>query len=310
MSVVAIVPTASSFYSCDCGSRVFFETLGPPWRTHSCYPGEDLYAPRRPSTSFVPRRSDWCVCRARRGRSSHATWFAGQLLLPSTTPFAGSTRSGPGERRSWARCGRCWKSPTCTRCSATRTLPWAGRFWGKLASGPMGKVTVHAPPETRGDHIREIYTAWVPVQRVRGSEVVRGAAVEAELEAVVVPDRPRCVVLLSARGPVSRALRQRRATGTAARRRVALGPVQAESGRPAERSPQHLRLRQRRTGHGQGRRPLRGNRRRRDLRRDAHRRRPAQDACADARRREHPAASGNASGRNDDRRLSRGRGSG
>ena len=44
MSVVAIVPTASSFYSCDCGSRVFFETLGPPWRTHSCYPGEDLYA--------------------------------------------------------------------------------------------------------------------------------------------------------------------------------------------------------------------------------------------------------------------------
>ncbi len=122
--------------------------------------------------------------------------------------------------------------------------------------------------------------------------------------------RPRRrVVLPSARGPVSRALRQGRASGTAARRRIALGRVQAEPGRPAERSPQHLRLRQRRTGHGQGRSHLRRNRRRRDLRRDAHRRRPAQDACADARRREHPAASGNASGRNDDRRLSRGRGS-
>lgn len=177
------------FYSCDCGSRVFFETLGPPWRTHSCYPGEDLYAPSRPNTSFVPRRE-----RLARVPSTKGPFIAHGLVRRATAspvdhpirridPEPSRRATIVGEVREVLEESNVYKA---LRYS---DAPMGRAILGKLASGPMGKVTVHAPPETRGHHIRESYTAWVPAQRVRGSEVVRGAAVEAELEAVVVPDR-------------------------------------------------------------------------------------------------------------------------
>lgn len=61
---------------------------------------------------------------------------------------------------------------------------------GKLGAQRVGKITVHAPPERPGDHVRESYSAWVPSSRIRDSAIGRGAAVAAEVEGVAVPGRP------------------------------------------------------------------------------------------------------------------------
>ena len=42
------------FFSCDCGSRVLFDELGPPWPIHDCRTQSGNTAPYSPSTTAVP----------------------------------------------------------------------------------------------------------------------------------------------------------------------------------------------------------------------------------------------------------------
>lgn len=183
------------FFSCRCGCAVFFDRLGQPWPIHGCrpcYSEHDPYAPEKPSTSFVPLR---------------------ERLVPVTNPFKGpfpgieadvvrrgtakvddhpilridpeprSRRMIVGEVRELTPAANVFKA---YRYSAA---PMGRAMLGKLGAQRMGKITVHAPPEQSGDHVRESYSAWVPSSRIRDSMVARGAAVAAEVEGVSVPDR-------------------------------------------------------------------------------------------------------------------------
>lgn len=183
------------FFSCNCGSAVFFDQLGPPWPIHGCrlyHSEDDPYAPEKPNTSFLPLR---------------------ERLVPVTNPFKGpfpgieadvvrratakvddhpilridpepkSRRMIVGEVRELTPAANVFKA------YRYNNAPMGRAMLGKLGAQRVGKITVHAPPEKRGNHVRESYSAWVPSSRIQDSRVARGAAVVAEVEGVSVPDR-------------------------------------------------------------------------------------------------------------------------
>ena len=180
------------FFSCNCGSAVFFDQLGPPWPIHPCHPEDDPYAPEKPNTSFVPLR---------------------ERLVPVSNPFKGPFPGIEADvvRRATAKVDdhpilRIDPEPKSRRIivGEVRELTLAANVFkayrysdalmgramlGKLGAQPVGKITVHAPPAEPGDHVRESYNAWIPSSRIRDSRVARGAAVVAEVEGVPVPDR-------------------------------------------------------------------------------------------------------------------------
>lgn len=183
------------FFSCSCGSRVFFDELGDPWPIHDCDTswtrsfvrfrddrgaitveiGEGLTISRPPDGFSV---DDSLIQRARRSRQQ-----------PQRDPIEAVLPQRHGEVRSIVGILRELDKRANLRSSLD--LPdtgITGAFLGPISGQRAGRVTIHTPPQQEGAPIGS-YTAWVPSDLLNVPHNTRGVMVSAELSALIIPGR-------------------------------------------------------------------------------------------------------------------------
>ena len=176
------------FFSCDCGSRVFFDDLGGSWPRHDC---DTSWA-----TSLVRTTDSTGTITVRLGPNVTATRpgdFSGidpSLIARARTkrerpdpivrvdPKKGSTKCVLGVLRELQRRANPFKA---FRLPDT-VMAW--QFLDIIGQQPVGKITVHAQSETTDQ--QESFTAWIPANWIKDQRIVRGIAVFIELVGIRV----------------------------------------------------------------------------------------------------------------------------
>lgn len=178
------------FFSCDCGSRVFFDQLGPPWPTHDCDTSwtrglkrsvgpsgaltvqiSDGVAVTRLPDSF--RVEDSIVSRAKRRRGDN--WGD---PIRSVDAARGAKRWAVGLLRELARTAKPIKALGFPDTAMGRAM------LGPIGKQPVGRITVHIPPVDDGPI--ESITAWIPAELVRAPRIERHVSVSVRAESVSV----------------------------------------------------------------------------------------------------------------------------
>ena len=176
------------YFSCDCGSRVFFDDLGGSWPRHDCDTswanslvrtidstgaitvrlGPNVKATRPGDFSGI---DESLVARARAKRERPDP-------IVKIYPKKGSKRHVLGVLRELQR-----KANPLKAFRLPDTV-MARQFLGVIGKQPVGKITVHMQSETSDQ--QESFTAWIPARWVEDQRIVRGIAVIAELVGVRV----------------------------------------------------------------------------------------------------------------------------
>lgn len=179
------------FFSCDCGSAVFFDHLGPPWPVHPCGgEDDDPYAPPKPNTSFVPLKDRLVPVRNR--LKGPFTGIEEDLVQRATAkaedqPIVAIHAEGKSRRTIVGVVRELRLEVDPLKAFGLPDTDMGRKMLHVLAKMAMGRITVHAPASTRGEHLRESFTAWVASSLIRASGVVRGVSVALMLEGVSVP---------------------------------------------------------------------------------------------------------------------------
>ena len=188
------------YFSCDCGSRVFFDDLGGSWPRHDCdtswanslvrtIDSTGRIAVRLSPNVTATRSGDFsgideslaARARAKRERPDpivRIDFTPSALEMPSSIPKKGSKKHVLGVLRELQR-----KANPLKAFRLPDTV-MARQFLGVLGQQPVGKITVHMQSETSDQ--QESFTAWVPANWIEDQRIVRGIAVCAELVGVHV----------------------------------------------------------------------------------------------------------------------------
>lgn len=175
------------FFSCNCGSKVFFESLGDPWPVHDCDASWERELVRRVApdgslrvdvaegvTAVSP--SEWSIEELPDlgGEVSRASW---SHPIVAMDPPPGCSEEVTGIVRGVVT----WVDPY-RKLRVPQTTVGAAAL-GPLSGQPVGRLTVHAPsPEE--DDLLESFTAWIP--SVMLADLRQAITVTAVLEAVEV----------------------------------------------------------------------------------------------------------------------------
>ncbi len=179
------------FFSCDCGSRVRFDKLGPPWPIHDCDASwarglrrrtdpngritvrlsEYVTATRRPDFAGIDPQ---IVRRARRMRDEPPA-------IVRKEPAAGSRRDVLGTLREIYRQRDPLKAFDLPDTGMARGM------LGPLGKQPIGQITVHAPRAESAQ--QDSYTAFVPAALIADRRLRRGLGVLAHVEGIAVGSR-------------------------------------------------------------------------------------------------------------------------
>ena len=177
------------FFKCNCGCKVFFDSLGTPWPIHDCDSswGRSLKRQRDESGGVTVQIAPG-VTAYRSGSISPAVVTRTKQRGSKPDPIV-SVRpddSGPTkimgivrELRTTVDVIQALKLPASSFTSA---------FLGPLGKGQWGRVTIHVPGH---DDVLHSYTVWArreALTRVRHS---RGITVAASLQVQTVPGRER-----------------------------------------------------------------------------------------------------------------------
>lgn len=189
------------FFSCTCGSRVFFDELGWPWPEHDCaLSGSDrLWAQGRPRTKLTGGGVDVeisdGVTAIRREERRDRSWNIDPEVaaaakrearsrernsIESVPPGADWTVEITGIVRELDR-----RVDVYRRLRLPKTA-LSGGFLGDLGSGRWGRMTVHVLKS-----VTYSYTAWVPGSLVLPGRLEIGATVSAVLRRVDVAGKAR-----------------------------------------------------------------------------------------------------------------------
>lgn len=176
------------FFSCDCGSRVFFDDLGGSWPRHDCDTswanslarttdatgritvrlGPNVTAIR---PSDFPGIDETLVARAKAKREQSDP-------IVRIDPEKGSERHVLGVLRELHRSANPLKA---FRLPDT-VMAW--KFLDIIGQQPVGKITVHAEAEASDQ--QESFTAWIPASWVHDLRIKRGIAVFVQLVGIRV----------------------------------------------------------------------------------------------------------------------------
>ena len=189
------------FFSCTCGSRVFFDELGWPWLEHDCaFSGSDRqWARGRPGTKLagggVRVEISDRVTAIRRGERKARSWNIHPDVAAAAKREARSRESKPIES---VPPGGDWtvevtgvireldrRVDVYRRLRLPRTALSAG-FLGDLGTGEWGRITIHVLQS-----VTYSYTAWVPASLVPAGGLEIGATVSIALRRVDVARKAR-----------------------------------------------------------------------------------------------------------------------
>jgi hypothetical protein len=176
---------------CNCGSKVFFDSLGDPWPRHDCHTSWARALPRttsargttvqlsphvsitRPSATFRAESVDRSVARGERRKRE---------AIAAINPVGGSVKEVVGVLRELTRSLGVIRALKLEDTSMTHAL------LGPLGGQPMGRITIHQSSEPG---YFESFTCWIPSELVEDPRLKRGLTVVAVLEALALPDGRR-----------------------------------------------------------------------------------------------------------------------
>ncbi len=183
------------FFSCTCGSAVFFDELGWPWPEHDCGFSRSDYrwARGRPRTNFdggVRVEISEGVTATRPAKERRRRWNIDPAVADKVKREARSREHHPIES---VPPGADWmvkvtgvirevdsQVDVYRRLNLPRT-PINKGFLGELGSGRWGRMTIHVL-----ESVAYSYTAWIPVSLLPAGGVRLGVAASAELQRVDV----------------------------------------------------------------------------------------------------------------------------
>ena len=178
------------FFMCNCGCKVFFDDLGPPWPDHDC---DTSWTRRLKRTTdetgriTVELSEGITVIRTPESFGIEEGVISGARIshknqapepIVKIEPKKGTRKSYVGILREISRQVR----PLEFYELDDTTMAIA--MLGPIGAQDMGRITVHVPAPT-GEF--ESFTLWIPSDLLRDPRIVRGITVSLALESVEIP---------------------------------------------------------------------------------------------------------------------------
>jgi len=179
------------FFSCDCGSKVFFEELGPPWPQHDCRKGGRSAVARTVDAEGVVTTAHFAHGVTVIELSPSFGIEPGRLPLPrrrqvrpdpieAMLPCRGAEEEVIGVVREVRHKVDVFQSLRVPDTSVARAM------LGPIGRQVVGRLTVHAPSPEEPD-LLESFTAWAPEAML--DDLRRGLTVLVDLQAVQLPSQ-------------------------------------------------------------------------------------------------------------------------
>jgi len=185
------------FFSCSCGSKVFFDDLGTPWPIHLCdtswtrslkrttSPDGKTVVELFPGTTVTRLPEDFAVDESVIAFAvSLKEWSAPIVAIqPSgeVEPVFGVLRELIPRRDAM----KVYRLPDTAVSRA---------ILGPLASGEWGQITIHSPQSD--GVVLASYTAWIPSAWLADSRVIKGLTIGALLQPLAILGRDSVWVCL------------------------------------------------------------------------------------------------------------------
>lgn len=181
------------FFRCNCGCKVFFDSLGSPWPLHECETSwtRNLIRTRSPNgTISVQLAEGVSATRAPDSFSVDAhTVSAGNRLHKSRTPDPIISVPPDGAQKKVTIVGilreKDNKIDVSRALNISRQTSISAAFLGPLAKGDWGKITIHEP--SASGNVLHSYTIFVPTHDISGPNSDIGVTVLANIQSVNVP---------------------------------------------------------------------------------------------------------------------------
>ena len=179
-------------FMCDCGSRVLFDQLGPPWPVHDCgtsWTRNLVRTPHSDGSISVQLKDGITVIRPAEGFAVEPSFLATVKKKASKDYNPPIKRVDPppsgdkdiiGVLREIDR-----NVDPLTAFSLPDTL-MTRAFLGERWKQAIGRMTVHSD-DGPGDQ-RESYTTWIPARLIRDSRIERGISAILSLVSVQLPN--------------------------------------------------------------------------------------------------------------------------
>lgn len=183
------------YFSCNHGSRIFFDDLGPPWPVHDCEeswarglrrftndngdavvelkPGITVTRSLARSASFKVEQSAISKGKAARKKAQDRT--------VSIEPERELSESHEGILREMRH------SVDPLKAFGLADTAMGRAILGSIGKQGMGKITVHVPYPT--EDYTESFTSWVLMKLLRDRRIKRGVTVAVNLERVRIMER-------------------------------------------------------------------------------------------------------------------------
>lgn len=176
------------FFMCNCGSKVFFDELGPPWPLHDCDtswtrklrcttdktgritvelgPGITI---SRPLRSFGIDQNIIAKAHAAKAKKSPDP-------VVVVKPNGQTPKEIVGILREVSRNSNPIKAYRLNDTSMARAM------LGRIGAQRVGKITVHVP--STSEEQRQSFSAWIPSELLKEPRIVHGITVSLSLEGV------------------------------------------------------------------------------------------------------------------------------
>lgn len=151
------------FFSCTCGSKVFFDELGAPWPVHSCFAQKQKSLVDSVASEAISMVESTIDPTSRRWRERIDESFAQTIRqrrerstldpIVHMAPKRGPARQLVGVLREWQQAANPFKEFRLPDTAMSRAM------LGPLGNGPVAKLTIHVPS---ADPEVESYTLWLP----------------------------------------------------------------------------------------------------------------------------------------------------
>ncbi len=181
------------YFSCDHGSKVFFDELGPPWPIHDCEKSwarglrrftddnGDTVVELKPGitvTRSFAKPASFKVDRSVISKAQRAKGKKAQDPIVAVEPERELRESPIGilrEIKPWADPIKAYRLPD--------TAPGRASL-GSIGKQKVGKITMHVPYPTE-DYI-ESFTFWIPAKLLRDRRLERGVTVAVDLKRIQI----------------------------------------------------------------------------------------------------------------------------
>lgn len=184
------------FFSCDHGSKVFFDELGSPWPVHDC-----LKSWARDLRRFTDDKGDTVVelkpgITVTRSLAKPTSFKVEQSVISKAQPVKKKKARDtivpiePERELSESHIGvlrevRPYVDPVKAFSMADTAMGRASL--GSIGKQEMGKITMHVPYPT--EDYTESFTSWVPAKLLRDRRIKRGVTVAVDLERIRIVGR-------------------------------------------------------------------------------------------------------------------------